>query len=88
MVTGRRAGRRWLVIVAGVTVWLSSAQAIADTFSECAERAYAQNVAAAQDWQRGLRDLIVTAKPDLATLATLAMEQSAYRFTGRRRAPR
>ena len=71
----RRTGRRWTVIVAGAVLWLSAAPAIAETFAECAERAYAQNVAAAQDWQRGLRDLIVKAKPELATLATLAMEQ-------------
>lgn len=40
--------------------------------SAWAERAYGQRLAAGQEWQRGLRDLIVKTRPDLATLA---MEQ-------------
>ena len=54
-------------------VWHAfSAQA--DTFPECANRAYTQGASSSQQWQHGLRDLVVKARPDLATLSTLEME--------------
>ncbi len=46
----------------------------AGAFQECAERAYAQAASASQEWQHGLRDVLVKVRPDLATLATLEME--------------
>jgi hypothetical protein len=46
----------------------------AGAVQECAERAYAQAVSASQEWQHGLRDVLVKVRPDLATLATLEME--------------
>ena len=69
----QRAWRETLIVAVAV-VWLP-AHAFADTFAECAGRAYAQDVAAKQDWQRSLRDLIVKEKPNLAALATLDLEQ-------------
>lgn len=63
------------IVMAMVALWFPRVHGAADTLSECAARAYAEDVAAKQDWQRGLRELIVTAKPDLAPLATLDMEQ-------------
>jgi len=55
----------------------------AGTFPECAERVYAQAAAASQEWQHGLRDLTVTMRPDLATLASMAMEQQLARIDHR-----
>ena len=69
----RRIWRR-TVAVAIVFVGLCI-PAGAETFPDCAERAYAEAASASQEWQRGLRDLIVKMRPDLATLATLEMER-------------
>jgi hypothetical protein len=57
----------------------------AETFSECAERAYAQAVSASQEWQRSFRDLLVKVRPDLAPLATLEMDHQ-LKLIGRRQA--
>lgn len=46
----------------------------AETFPECAERAYAQAASASQEWQHSLRDVLAKVRPDLATLATLEMK--------------
>lgn len=51
-----------------------SVPARAETFSACAERAYAQAAAASQEWQRSFRDLLVKVRPDLAPLAALEMD--------------
>lgn len=77
----RRIWRR-TVTVAVVFVGLS-VPARAGTFPACAERAYAQAASASQQWQHGLRDFIVKVRPDLATLATLEMEQQLARIDRR-----
>jgi len=69
----RRTTWRRTLILAFAGAWLP-AQGLADTFAECAGRAYAQDVAGKQEWHRSLRDLIVKEKPNLAALATLDME--------------
>jgi hypothetical protein len=46
----------------------------AETFVECAERAYAQAASSSQQWQRDFRELLVKMRPDLAPVATLEME--------------
>jgi len=68
-----RTIRRLPLIVAVVFAGLS-VRTFARTLPECAEQAYAADVAAKQEWQRGLRDAIVKLRPDLATPATLDME--------------
>jgi hypothetical protein len=55
----------------------------AGTFPECAERAYAQAASASRDWQHGIGDLTVKMRPDLASLASLAMEQQLARIDRR-----
>lgn len=55
----------------------------ADPFPDCAERAYSQSADASREWQRDLRDLIAKVRPDLATLATLAMEDQRARIERR-----
>lgn len=55
----------------------------AETFPECARRAYAQAASASQEWQYGLRDLIVKMRPDLGTVATLEMEHQLARIDRR-----
>jgi hypothetical protein len=64
-----------IVIVIVCLVPLLRASGSADRVRECTERAYAQDVAAKQDWHRGVRELVAQARPDLATVATLQMEQ-------------
>ena len=75
---------RWrrTVVVAAVFVGLCI-PARAETFPECALRAYAQAASASQEWQHGLRDLIVKIRPDLATVATLEMEHQLARINRR-----
>ena len=70
-------------VVVAVAVVAFCVPARAGTFPECAERAYAQAVAASQQWQHGLRDLTVKVRPDLAPLASLAMEQQLARIDRR-----
>ena len=66
----------WRRAVAHVLVFAALVvPARAAPFPECAERAYAQAVAASQEWQHALRDLSVELRPDLATVATLEMER-------------
>ena len=71
--------------MAARTVWLRAVTltvvfvglcgpARAETFPECAGRAYAQAASASREWQHGLRDVLVKVRPDLATLATVEME--------------
>ena len=65
----------WRAMVTLTVVFVRlSVPARAGAFPECAERAYAQAVSASQEWQHGLRDVLVKVRPDLATLATLEME--------------
>lgn len=54
-----------------------------DPFPECAARAYAQAADASREWQHALRDLTVKMRPDLATLATLAMQDQLARLDHR-----
>jgi hypothetical protein len=70
------------VTVAAVFVGLC-VPAHAETFLECAGRAYSQAASASQEWQHGLRDLIVKMRPDLATVATLEMEHQLARINRR-----
>jgi hypothetical protein len=70
--TARTSWQR-TVTLAAVFVGLS-VPACAETFQECAARAYAQAASASRDWQHDFRDLIVKMRPDLATIATLEME--------------
>jgi hypothetical protein len=70
-------------VAVAVAVVAFCVPARAGTFRECAERAYAQAVAASQEWQRGLRDLTVKVRPDFAALASLAMEQQLARIDRR-----
>ena len=70
-------------VVVAVVVVAFCVPARAGTFPECAERVYAQAVAASQEWQRGLRDLTVKVRPDFAALASLAMEQQLARIDRR-----
>jgi hypothetical protein len=70
--TARTTWRRTALLV--VVFVVLSVPARAETFSECAERAYAQAASASQEWQRSLRDLLVKVRPDLAPLVTLEME--------------
>jgi hypothetical protein len=66
----------WRGIVAHVLAFAALVvPARAAPFPECAERAYAQAVAASQEWQHALRDLSVKLRPDLATIATLETER-------------
>ena len=66
----------WRRTVTAAVVFVGlCAPARGGTFPECAERAYAQAVSASQEWQHGLRDVLVKVRPDLATLATLEMER-------------
>jgi hypothetical protein len=51
-----------------------SVPAGAQTLTECAERVYAQAASGSRKWQRDVHALLVKARPDLASLATLEME--------------
>ena len=68
--------RHWRTLVRGILIsWLFGARAVADTFPGCVTRVYAEDMKAKHVWHHSLRDLITQARPDLATLATLDMDQ-------------
>jgi|GEM_PF-3126004 len=70
-------------VTVAVAVLALCVPAGAGPFPECAERAYAQSADASRQWQRDLRDLTVKGRPDLAALASLAMEQQLARIDHR-----
>jgi hypothetical protein len=58
-----------------VMPWILSAAASADTFLQCVERVYVEDVTAKQAWHRTLRDLTAKGRPELAAVAALDMNQ-------------